>query len=1156
MNSSPSFRSILSGARLAIALLLFSGAPTALHATTFLIEAEQLELPGDWETVTTPRNEFARKYLLAGAHAKGAPAAGAVDVPHAGKWRLWVRSKDYPADRPGIRNFTVRLGNTRSSTIFGKHGQAADDGWAWEDGGTFDLPAGPTLVAIGDEATASARCDALVLSDSLSYRPEGVPWKLAKSPATMAPLTVDEKSQRAYLPEPFLSVKDEPLATLQNDTVRLSFHEATTATGSAVALHVATRDGEQWLPLDGTEAEGYRILYRPKESDPKIVSTRLHPTWDMAFSPAVEASCGGATVKSRLGIATAPWASAHCFALHPSEVEQRDADTVVLNFPETAAGQLIATWHLSAHRPDAEVSLHFEPKGPGHYSLGYHGPLTCAPEAADFLLLPFMYEGKRFPDEAGVMLSALTPTPLSLVHRDGVSCALVADPHSIPFEWPTKDNSRYALALRNESGAAQPLIYMPVLGQAGSVSNGEAIDVQFHVWLQRGDWYSAYRRIAEDVFALKDYRRPVSASLSDAALNLVDLMRNEEASGWHARAKGPWNIESRNTVSQVSPLTYFSIYLLTGDEDFYNRFARPSLEFLLSRPGPHFAAEHEIWDNYYHHQPMRGPGALFGATTFASAYAMTQGRTAAFGSLCLDDKGGPRITHPNGHTQPFADSLALYRLTGEQHWLEDAMAAADKYIAANITKPPTKDLGSEPFVNVSFVPDWEGLLQLYEATGEKRFLDASTEGARWLMTSFWTQPLIPAGETTIHPGGIYDINRHVWWFGDKLFRRGMYESPAPTTWETPYPPAPKLPEKRVPTWEVSQVGLGLEQPSTYNRNGPKANIMMNAWAPSMLRLARPSGDTGFRTAARNAVIGRFANYPGYYLDGATTEYQRPDYPITGPDVTSLYVHHIPPTAAYVLDYLFSDVESRSAGAISFPYVRSCGYVWFDSRLYGHAPGKVYGATAWPWLHRTAVKLDNINVDRVLAEGDGKFHVILLNQVHERQKVGVTFDEKVLGRTVNGAQLQVHFNNQDSAPITIQDRTAELTLDGLGIAVLTLDGVHIDVPTHRVTPPEKFTLPTEPAIHRAPFSGTTLEAVGTEFQVPPFTWRDLYVYVTAAIDDVHSATLRYRVGDGPEQRIEGHEFPWEFSVRVNDLHAPISWEVDIETKDGRKFTAKP
>jgi hypothetical protein len=117
-------------------------------------------------------------------------------------------------------------------------------------------------------------------------------------------------------------------------------------------------------------------------------------------------------------------------------------------------------------------------------------------------------------------------------------------------------------------------------------------------------------------------------------------------------------------------------------------------------------------------------------------------------------------------------------------------------------------------------------------------------------------------------------------------------------------------------------------------------------------------------------------------------------------------------------------------------------------------------------------------------------------------------------------------------------------------------VKIDVPTHRVAPPARLTLPATSGMQRAAFADTSLEAIGTELQVSPFTWRDLYVYVTAAIDDVRSATLRYRVGDGPEQRIEGREFPWEFSVRVKDMNATISWQVDIETSDDRKLTAKP
>jgi hypothetical protein len=259
----------------------------------------------------------------------------------------------------------------------------------------------------------------------------------------------------------------------------------------------------------------------------------------------------------------------------------------------------------------------------------------------------------------------------------------------------------------------------------------------------------------------------------------------------------------------------------------------------------------------------------------------------------------------------------------------------------------------------------------------------------------------------------------------------------------------------------------------------------------------------------------------------------------------------------VLDYLFTDAEVRSQEAVLFPSVRQCGYVWFDSRLFGHAPGVVYGQPAWPWLHRTAVTLDTINVDRVLAEGDGKFHVVLLNQVREPQPVRVKFDEKTLGRSLAGATVEVRVENQPATTLTLRDNTVELTIQPLGIITLTLDGVKIDVPTHRTTPPEKLALPAASAApQRAPLPGTRIEAFGSILEVAPFTWRDLYVYVTAGIDECQGARLRYRIGDGSEQQVEGTAFPWEFSVRLEEMHSRVTWAVDVKLPDGRWLTAKP
>jgi len=115
--------------------------------------------PAAGRRATWPATTFGAEIHHRRAFCQKRPGGGRSGNPHAGKWRLWVRSKDYPKDRPGTRNFTVRLGTQRSATVFRKTPKEDLEGWAWEDGGVLDLAAGPTLVAIGDEVTSSARCE-------------------------------------------------------------------------------------------------------------------------------------------------------------------------------------------------------------------------------------------------------------------------------------------------------------------------------------------------------------------------------------------------------------------------------------------------------------------------------------------------------------------------------------------------------------------------------------------------------------------------------------------------------------------------------------------------------------------------------------------------------------------------------------------------------------------------------------------------------------------------------------------------------------------------------------------------------------------------------------------------------------------------------------
>ncbi len=1093
---------------------------------------------GGWRYEQDEKQKGAKKFLIADGQTFRTPAAGAVEVPHAGKWRVWVRSRDFAEDRPGTRSFSVRLGTTVLARKFGTHGLPGENGWAWEDGGVMELPAGGLLVVVGEGAKTSARCESILFTDNMSYTPEGVSWELQKEKAKLVPLRKEGGQADLSIPPPLGGTEAKPVATLENDRVRVTFHQA----GKEIGVKVATRGPAGWeLLSEDAGIAAWNVVGRSGKV-PLIRKGDIYPDWDATESPLLELSLAGAKVKTRKSnFSSAPWESGRSLALRPAAAKQVDAATVALEFAETEMGRLGATWSLAAR--DAEVKIHasFESKTPGYFSLGFHGPLAVKPEQADSWLLPFQFQADRFPDKPVLIVNAATPTPLVLVNRGGVSCALVADPESIPAEWQTGSSSRFGFGLRNERGEAQPMIYGPVMGLGeGAVESAKA-EMKFRMRIQRGDWYAAYRQVADEDFKVRDYREPTTFSMTDTVFNLIDLIRDEKASGWDAKAKGVVQIESRNVVSQSSPLAYMSLYLLTGDDDLYQRFARPSLEFLISRPSAHFAIEKEIGDNYYRHQPMRGPVKMYGAATFASAYAMTHGRSPVFAEQAFQN-GKPRFT-AGGHVQTFDDLVMLHRVTGEQRWLDQAVKAADGYLSRLKEKTALREPGDHAFVNVGYVPNWEGLLYLAETTGESRFREAAAEAGRALLTTVWTQPMVRDQEITLNPGGVYDHARGIWWWGDGKKRLGVYEGPAQ---EGPIPTEPpKIAERKVPAWTVSNVGLGLEHPFTYVRGAGQANIMMSNWAPNFLRLAALSGDDAFRVAARNSMIGRYANYPGYYLDGPTDEFRRADYPVKGPDITSLYLHHIPTFAASVVDFLFTEAELRSAGKVRFPTVRQCGYVWFDNRLWGHAPGSFYGEEAWPWLHRTAVRLDNPAVDHVLAEGNGRLHVLLMNQSAREQVVRLAFDGKVLGRSAGGVELKVHGG---PALSTAADGTAVIRIPARGTVALTMAGVKIDVSTHRVKPPEHFKFPETPATTPVKIEGTEWVAEANLIQAPPFVSADLYVHLDAGLEALKSATLRYRVA-GAEKKVEVARFPFEFTVPVGKADTPVEWAVDVVLPDG-------
>ena len=445
-----------------------------------------------------------------------------------------------------------------------------------------------------------------------------------------------------------------------------------------------------------------------------------------------------------------------------------------------------------------------------------------------------------------------------------------------------------------------------------------------------------------------------------------------------------------------------------------------------------------------------------------------------------------------------------------------------------------------PFFNISFVPDWEGLLRLYEVTGDRRYLEGAAFGARQLMTGIWTQPVVPRGEVTVHPGGEFRGSglEHLWWKGPDKFRLGFPRRPGDT------------PERKVPAWIPSNVGLGFEQPVTYKRgDGPGAMIYQSAWAPAFLRLAAATGDPMFETYARNAVLGRWANYPGYYATGFTNLPLNPRYPLEGPDITSIYYHHILPHLAWSIDYLVSEAGLRSGGKIAFPALRQHGYAWFDSRTFGHAPGRVFGDEGvWLWLRRGLASVDSPALNTLTAHGERRFYLVLMNENSREEKATVAFSAKALGFDPAAAKgVRVLRDGGEGPALPLAGGKAVVTVPARGLLVLALDGVRVDVPAHRVPPAAAAGAHPGYAVVK---SDAGPEGRAAAIQTAPGPW-DAYVWCTASPKEARKVTLHFTTG-GEWQTREDAEYPFEFSLPMADPAAALRFRLEGDAPDGRRF----
>ena len=1077
------------------------------------------------------------------------PAIAEFSLAQGGTYKVWARSKDFANNQPGDRYFNVGFNDQPMMTHkYGTHGKT---GFAWASGGTVELPAGENKLYVYDTSGFYARFDAVFITKDLDY----VPSENFESISKVATPYIQSSAGTTEFPA-YATEQNTPSesTSIENGKTKVVFYKVPTSNGQVVQNEIYSMHNGEWVKTNSREEElGYIVMQADEAS---------YSSSQDQYGLKANFDSNGKTY----GILTSnPFEAGNAVWYVPTDYQVTGDNQVSLTFGANDIGSVKATWSMDDETMP-KVSVDFTASKDGYYSIGAWEGGEIEFSDFEYALAPFRVQYKRVPEKATILAETYLFTPMGTItlpenntySKDPVTKGVVVEPSWIPLRWVYKGDEKFGIVV-NGPDAYRGGLFAPVMGSEESkLSVGASYNMQYRVVSTVASWFDNYMDVTENLFDVTDYRKNYLNSLNDAIFNTRDLMMDDVYGGWDTHDMAHYNMEGRNETSVANSMQALQDYLLTEDEDILTRRAIPTIANALTRKSIHFnrigdSANHPgggtYWASLTDPNEIGSPVAGFNTNVVGGMYEMTRGGVPFLHEYGME-KGKQNVTNSYGSIAPFANNISLYKYTGDKAYLEAAIKGADEYLEKKVYAESTVQPDFTSFIYISYYPNLASLMDIYEVTKDKKYLDAAEDVAQWMCTGLWvpgvdgekkTQPLrvnvIEDIKKEFHYGS--ETNKTFWWAGDKQFRIGRTEDLNNITANNDIITNA---EREVEAWIPSRVGLGVEQASTFGRS---SNIVMQSFVGDFMKLSAYTGNDYFATIARNAIIGRFRSYDGYYRNFFETYTQESNYPYDGPDYTGIYWHHIPPYLAMLEDFLINQTFAWSGKNIEFPSLRQQGYAYFNSNQYGYEAGKFYDEEGmWAWLDRGIVDTDNIQIDWMAARKDGTLGLALMNEDAVDITTTVTLGEKVPGGASYSGTANLYDKSGKIGTVEVANGAFTVTVPAKSLQAVTIkiDGVKA---------PEFSKM--DYSLTDAEIGATVSEHTngrGYALQMSPDCYY-AYVYVADMPKNAKGMTMTYSIGGGAKQTLTTDVYPYEFIVKVDDVTKEFNYQVQVTKSDGSK-----